>query len=87
MWGGKGSRSKNSLTVPLYLGRLGGPLPRSALIPGVEDHVLVLQAVQLIGETLAGWLKLDLLQQDLLGRGSQEFVEVPLIARLLSSRF
>lgn len=75
------------LTLPLYLGRLCGLLARSALIPGIEDHILVLQAVQLIRETLAGRFKLYLLQKDFLGRRGQQFVEVALIARLLSTRF
>lgn len=73
------------VTLPLELRGLCRLLPRGALIPGIEDHILVLQAVQLVGETLAGGLKLDLLQEHLLGRAGQQLVQVAVIARLLST--
>lgn len=79
--------SFTSFTLPLYRSRLGRLLPRGALTSGIQNHILVLEAVQLIGETFAGRLKLDFLQEDLLGRRCQQLVEIPVLTRVLSTRF
>lgn len=76
--------SVNGLTLPLDLsGLCAGPLTRRGPLTaaGVEDHIFGLETVQLIGEAFAGRLKLNLLQQDLLGRGGQQLIEVTIVAR------
>lgn len=84
--GARGRRRRETLTLPLDLRGLAGRLlPRGRLVPGVQDHILGLQAVQLVGEALARRLKLYLLQEHLLGGGGQQLVEVRLVAGVLAA--
>lgn len=73
-------------TLALNLDVLQGLLSSYALSLRVEDDIFALEGFQLVGEAAAGWLKFDLLQQHLLGRGGQQPAEVSLVGGVLAAR-